>query len=57
MFLLYLLLQVRNAHDSGAVAMVMMRPENESSLGPPTSRIYSELTSLQYLGSVVLTVR
>ena len=57
MFLLYLLLQVRNAHDSGAVAVVMMRPENESSLGPPTSRIYSKLTSLQYLGSVVLTVR
>ena len=40
---MYLLLQVRNAHASGAVAVVMMRPENESSLGPPTSRIYSEL--------------
>lgn len=48
---------MRNAHDSGAVAMVMMRPENESSLGPPTSRIYSELACLQYLGGVVLAVR
>ena len=53
----YIHVQVRNAHDSGAVAVVMMRPESESSLGPPTSRIYSELACLQYLGGVVLAVR
>lgn len=37
--------QANNAFNAGAVAVVMMRPEDQASFGPPTSRIYSELAA------------